>query len=469
MRLIAVLFILIVASIGAFLFFMRGYAKTPKALPKETATPSEDWVKDAVIYELFVRNFTLEGTLNAATARLAELQRLGATVVWLMPIHPIGEVKRKGSLGSPYSVKDYFDVSPDLGTKDDLKNFVAEAHRLGLKVILDVVINHTAWDNTLIKTNANFYTRDKDSNIVSPNKDWSDVADLNYAVPELRRYMTDMLLSWIRECDVDGYRCDVSELIPMDFWKECNAELRAAKPSLMLLSEGTLPEHHVIGFDLTYSWNVYDALVAVVSGKKPATALDEVLEIEAKVFPQNTLRLRFNTNHDKNAYDGTPTELYKGKAAAKTTAVLAFTLGGYETLRGVPMLYNGDEVGNTKRIGLFEKEPIEWKTENADEFRAFYTELIALRRRESALRRGTMTKLKSSNDEAVFAYERTHENSRVVVALNLRNAPFTGFLKVDADKTLLDVFDAQKEFATKDGNLRLSLNSFEHKIFVYKL
>jgi glycosidase len=178
--------------------------------------------------------------------------------------------------------------------------------------------------------------------------------------------------------------------------------------------------------------------------------------------------MRFNTNHDKNAYDGPPQEHFGSKKAAKLTAAIVFTIGGYGTIRSVPMLYNGDEVGNTMRISLFEKTPIEWNTPDAQEWRQFYKQLIALRRTEPALTRGSMTKLRTSNDEAVFAFERRHQNSHIIVAANLSQAPFNGYMKTEPNKVLQEIGQSEKYLQTKDGNLRLSLDPLEFKIWKVK-
>ncbi|MBC8042024.1 MAG: DUF3459 domain-containing protein [Rhizobacter sp.] len=464
MRLLFVSIITLIAFLGALLFFIRGYAKSPTALSRVAASPSADWVKSAVVYEMFVRDFTPEGTFIAAEKKLPEIKALGATVIWLMPIHPIGKEKRKGEWGSPYAVQDYYAVSPDFGTKDDFKRFVAAAHAQGLKVIIDMVANHTAWDNALIKSHPEWYTKDSTGNIISPNPDWLDVADLNYDSPELRKYMTEMMTLWIKECDIDGYRCDVSELIPIDFWRTLVPELKKVKPSLLMISEGTAPAHHIGAFDLTYAWNTYDAMVDISRGKKPATALDDALELEAKIFPQGALRMRFNTNHDKNAYDGTPVELY-GVQGAKATAVLAFTMGGYGSLQNVPMIYNGDEVGGEKRLTLFEKIPVDWQGKHAAEFRDLYRKLIALRKSTPAMTEGEMAKLKTSSDETVFAFMRKTKESQVIVAVNFGTQEFTGFVKTDAGKMLTDYFDPSKQLLTKDGNLKLVLKPLEYRVF----
>lgn len=468
MRLTFVLIILAVAFIGAFLFFLRGYARTPKPMGSSAANPSPDWVKGAIIYEMFLRNFTLEGTFKAAQAKLADLKALGVNTLWLMPIHPIGKEKRKGSLGSPYSVKDYFEINPELGTKEDFKNFVKAAHELGLKVILDFVGNHTAWDCALVKEHSEYYLKDKKGNIVSPNSEWSDVAQLDYKNPEVSIYFANVLKTWLKDYNIDGFRCAVAEAIPSEFWKTTIDELRQLKPDILMLAESTLPEHHTVGFDLTYSWNVYDVVLDIVNGKKSAQHLDEILATEEKVFAKGSLRLRFNSNHDRVWEHGTPIEAFGGIEGAKATAALMFTLGGYGTIRSVPLFYSGDEVGYNKRTPLFEKQPIDWATQQAQTFETFYRNLIWLRTTQSAIVDGTMEKIKSSNDEAVYAFTRTSDGNKVLVAVNLRNAPTSVFLRVEPNKTLYDFFESDKQLATKDGNLKLTFNPFEFKCLVFK-
>lgn len=468
MRLFSALIILGVALVGAFLFFLRGYAKTAKPMGSSTANPSPDWVKSAVIYEIFLRNFTAEGTLKAAQQRLTDLKTLGVNTIWLMPIHPIGKEKRKGSLGSPHSIKDYFEINPEHGTKEDFKNFVQAAHALDLKVILDFVGNHTAWDCPLVKEHPDFYTKDKKGNIAPPNSEWSDVAQLDYKNPAVRTYFANVLKTWLKDYNIDGFRCDVAEAIPSDFWQSTIAELRALKPDLLMLAESTLPEHHTVGFDLTYSWNVYDVVLEIVNGKKSAQHLDEILETEEKVFAKGSLRLRFNSNHDRVLEHGAPIEAFGGVDGAKATAALMFTLGGYGAIRSVPLFYNGDEVGYSGRTSLFEKQPIAWGTPNSHQFETFYRDLIWLRKTQRATVEGAMTKIKSSNDEAVFAFTRTTEGNKVLIAVNLRNAPFSGFLRLEPNQTLYDFFASEKQIATKDGNLKLALNPFEFVCYVFK-
>ncbi|MFN3562671.1 MAG: alpha-amylase family glycosyl hydrolase, partial [Chloroherpetonaceae bacterium] len=323
-------------------------------------------------------------------------------------------------------------------------------------------------DCPLVKEHPEYYLKDNKGNIVSPNPDWYDIAQLDYKNPAVRTYFANVLKTWLKDYDVDGFRCDVAEAIPSDFWQTTIAELRQIKPDILMLAESTLPEHHTVGFDLTYSWNVYDVVLEIVSGKKSAQHLDEILANEEKVFAKGSLRLRFNSNHDRVVEHGAPIEAFGGVEGAKATAALMFTMGGYGTIRSVPLFYNGDEVGYNKRTSLFEKEPIAWSTPHAQDFETFYRNLIWLRKTQPAIVEGTMEKVKSSNDEAVYAFTRTTENNKVLIAINLRNAPLNVFLRLEPNKTLYDFFESDRQLATKDGNLKLALNAFEFKCLVFK-
>jgi len=216
------------------------------------ARPSADWVKDACIYSVYLRSFSREGTFLGLEKRIPELKAMGVTVLWLLPIHPVGVEKRKGRLGSPYAVRDYYGINPEFGTLDDFKRLLATVHKHGMKLIIDLVANHTSWDSKLMKEHPDWFTRDEEGRIVLPNADWTDVAALDYTQPGLRRYMIDMMTYWVKEVGIDGFRCDVAELVPTDFWNDARKELDAIKP-IMMLSEGSIPEHHAEAFDLTYS------------------------------------------------------------------------------------------------------------------------------------------------------------------------------------------------------------------------
>jgi glycosidase len=378
---------------------------------KMEARENAPWVKNAVIYEVYLRSFSPEGTFAGLQARLPELKDLGVTVIWLMPIHPVGKEKRKGSLGSPYSIKDYYGINPEFGTLQDFKKLVDAVHVAGMKIIIDLVANHTAWDNELLRKHPEWYTRDTKGNVIAPVADWSDVADLNYDNADLRRYMLDMMIYWVRDIGIDGYRCDVAEMVPLDFWETARTELDKIKPVLML-AEGEDPALHVRTFDLTYSWNIYKSLVAISREGKPASLIKDALQSEKLSFPQNSLRLRFTCNHDENAWRAPAIELF-GSQGAKAVAVLAYCLPG------VPLMYNGQEVGYATPLPLFEKVAINWQQDRYG-MRNFYRDLLRLRRGTPALLEGRLEMLQTGATGSVVAFYRQKGKERVLVAVNLK-------------------------------------------------
>jgi len=331
---------------------------------KENARQSPDWIKDAVIYEIFPRQYSQKGDFNSITNDLDRLKNLGVTVLWLMPIHPVGKLKAKGTIGSPYAVQDFYAINPDYGTKDDLKRLISESHKRGLKVIIDIVANHTAWDSVMMKMKG-FHTTNEKGEVIPPIADWADVADLNYENPELRKYMIEMLKSWVRDYDLDGFRCDVAGFVPTDFWETARAEVDKIKPDTIWLAEWESPDLLVKAFDLDYSWENHATLMNVIFGNLPASEIRKVWEAQHAKFPKGALRMRFSDNHDERRAIARFGE--KGALAAQA---LAFTLDG------VPMFYNGMEAGDTTESGfpaLFEKLPIFWQSEvRRPEFPKFY-------------------------------------------------------------------------------------------------
>ena len=379
--------------------------------------PVRDWVRDGVIYEIYPRAFSQQGNFNAITERLDELKDLGVTILWLMPIHPIGQEKKKGTIGSPYAVRDYYGINPDYGTADDLKRLVREAHARGLKVIIDIVANHTSWDSVLMK-HPEFYKRDAKGNITYPH-DWYDIAALNYDNQELRRYMTDMLEHWIREFDLDGFRCDVAGEVPTDFWENARRELDQIKPDIVMLAEAHKAELQVKAFDLDYSWPLHSALTDVLQGRKPASVLRAEWDKEVKEWPRGALHMRFSDNHDERRAIAR-----FGEPAALAASAFVFTLDG------VPMIYNGMEVGDTTESGapaLFEKLPIFWAfAERRKEFPKFYKEIMARRRASIALRRGTLEWVRNSDEARVVSFVRRAGKEEVLVVINFSSRPYVG-------------------------------------------
>jgi glycosidase len=372
------------------------------------AVRSAEWVRDAVLYSVYLRSFSTEGTFAGLEKRLPELKKLGATVLWLMPIHPIGSKHRKGTLGSPYAVQDYYGINPEFGSMADFKHLLAAAHKQSFRLIIDLVANHTSWDSKLITTHPEWFTKDSTGAIVPPNADWTDVADLDYSKAGLRKYMTDMMVWWVKDVGIDGFRCDVAELVPTDFWEEARTALNAVKP-VMMLSEGSLPEHHLKAFDLTYSWNIYDALDPLIQRKRPVVLIDQILKNEQLQFPAGSLRMRFTTNHDKNAWDS-PAVLRYGPDGLKLSTVLV------NTIPGVPMIYTGEEVSNDKKLSLFEKVTVDWTRPR--EVGKLYQRLFRLRREHPCLVRGEMIRVTTNIDDAVYAFWRVAGDDRVLVVLN---------------------------------------------------
>jgi glycosidase len=309
-----------------------------------------EWAKNAVIYEVNLRQYTPEGTFKAFEQHLPRLKAMGVDILWLMPVNPIGIKNRKGSLGSYYSIKDYLGINPEFGTLDDFKSLIKKIHALGMHVIIDWVANHTSWDNNLITEHPDWYTHDPGGKIIPPVADWTDVADLNYDKKELREYMTNALIYWVKETGIDGFRCDVAGMLPVHFWNEAIPKVKAIKHVFMLAEDET-PEMHDTAFDMTYSWEVYHMMNDIAKGKKTADKMDSVLKKDAAKFPPNAYRMQFTTNHDENSWNGT--EYARLGDGAKAFAVMSYTIPG------MPLIYSGQEsairitsIGGTSRFQL---------------------------------------------------------------------------------------------------------------------
>ncbi|MCY7347703.1 MAG: hypothetical protein LH614_15980 [Pyrinomonadaceae bacterium] len=458
--------IILLVVLTGFSGFGRSQTTT-RDFSKENARVSPDWVKDAVIYEIYPRQYSLKGDFNSITSDLDRLKNLGVTVLWLMPIHPIGKEKSKGTIGSPYAVTDFYAINPDYGTKADLQKLIAETHRRGMKIIIDIVANHTAWDSVMMKNKA-FYTQDKTGVIVPPVPDWADVADLNYDNAELRKYMTEMLKTWIRDYDLDGFRCDVAGFVPTDFWETARAEVDKIKPDTIWLAEWESPDLLTKAFNLDYSWANHSVMMNVLQGNVPASEIRKVWEADKAKMPKGALRMRFSDNHDERRAIARFGE--KGALAAQA---LVFTLDG------VPMFYNGMESGDVTESGapaLFEKLPIFWQfAERRPEFPRFYKEMIQLRKNSTALRRGDLTWLKNSDEAKVLTFKRIGGNEEILVAINLSNQPFFGAVETSGNyeeitpntgAPLPPDDDKRKEkAATSNGLPSLSLDGYGFRIF----
>jgi 1,4-alpha-glucan branching enzyme len=416
-----------------------------------------EWVKNAVLYEVNVRQYTPEGTFKAFEKHLSRLKAMGVDILWLMPVNPIGIKNRKGALGSYYSVKDYLAVNPEYGTKDDLKELVRKAHELGLHVIIDWVADHTSWDNDLITEHPAWYTHDSAGKIISPVPDWTDVAGLNYKNKELREYMTNALIYWVKEADIDGYRCDVAGMVPVSFWDEAVPKIKAVK-HVFMLAEWETPEMHDTAFDMTYSWNAYQVMNAIAKGKKSADAIDSVLKSDSSKYPADAIRMRFTTNHDENSWNGT--EYTRLGDAAKTFAVLCYTIPG------MPLIYSGQESAFNRSLKFFDKDKIDW-----DDYplAGFYTQLDKLKKENIALSAGSaggkMIKIDSDNDKNVYSFLRIKDNNKVFVILNLspleQKATLKGNIYTGNYKSLFENKDIHF-----DESISVTLKPWEYRVLV---
>jgi glycosidase len=370
-----------------------------------------EWSKNAVLYQLNTRQFTEEGTFKSAQKQLPRLKELGADIIWLMPIHPIGVKNRKGTLGSPYSVKDYYSVNPEFGDLQDLKNFVDDAHKQGMHVILDWVANHTAWDNNWVEEHPDWYVKDYKGDFrPTPWWDWDDIIDLDYDNPEVRKNMTDALKYWVKEADIDGYRCDVAGFVPVDYWNNVRLELDAIKPVFML-AEWESRDLHAKAFDMTYAWSWNETVHKICTGKADVNGLYIYYSWNESAFPQNTMRMTFVSNHDKNAWEGTMWEQF---GDGLESAIVLSVVG-----EGMPLIYNGQEAGNKKRLEFFEKDPIQWQEHYIGDL---YKKLFALMKDNTALWHAkwgsTMIKVPNNAESEVFSFVRQNEKDKVFAVFN---------------------------------------------------
>ena len=375
----------------------------PSPNPVDFTAPA---VEDLVMYEINLRAFSEEGDFQGVIDRLDTLQ-----ILWLMPIHPVGQINSVGQLGSPYSVADYLDVNPEFGSINEFRQLVRAAHDRGIAVIIDWVANHTAWDNPWIG-NKDWYTQDANGNIIHPpGTNWMDVADLNFDNPDMRLAMIDAMRYWSDEIRIDGFRCDAADFVPFDFWQQAIDSLEvSAGRELILLAEGSRWDHFTAGFQMNYAWDFYGKLKSVFAGNFMANSIFATHQAETGNLPAGKHKLRFTTNHDETAWDAPPTELFGGEQGSLAASVIAMYLGG------VPLLYNGQEVGLDVNLPFFSRYPIDWTLNPW--MAAEYRRLIQYYRNSDALKKGDWT---AFSDQKVAVFQRAFESDTVLVAVNVRD------------------------------------------------
>lgn len=456
-----------------------------------------DWAKSANIYEVNLRQYSKNGTIKEFEAHLPRLKEMGVDILWFMPIFPIGQVnmkatqnkmveeienpaERKKYLGSYYAIKDYLSVNPEFGTLEEFKALVDKIHEMGMYVILDIAVNHTAWDHEWIKTHPEYYTRVQKDSVpwnpqwmkehpayfamiqklgmtypIYPNEtDWWDAADLNYDNPGLRNEMMKIFKYWVSDVNVDGYRCDVAGMVPTDFWDNVRPALDSIKPVFML-AEAEQPDLHYKAFDASYAWNFHHIMNQIAQGKENATAIDNYFAKDSTIFPFNAIRMQFITNHDENSWNGTVQERLGD--AVKTMAVL------YYTIPGMPLIYSGQEAGLNKRLKFFEKDEIDWNLDK--ELGNFYKTLIALKKDNSVLWNGDkgarLQKINTTNDSTAYAFVRQNKDDKVLVILNLskESAKFT--LNTAEDFKGLKEYFGKGSFESND----FELGPWEYRVY----
>ncbi|MFZ6871733.1 alpha-amylase family glycosyl hydrolase [Undibacterium sp. Di27W] len=414
------------------------------------------WSKNAAIYEANIRQHSAEGNFQRFQAYLPELKKMGVGIIWIMPINPIGEKNRKGTLGSYYAIRDYKGVNPEFGTPADFKNLVDAAHALGMKVIIDWVANHTAWDHPWVTSHPEYYLKNDKGEFVPPVADWQDVIKLNYANKELRAEMIGALKFWLTEYDIDGYRCDVAEMVPTDFWNEARAALDKVKPVFML-AEGEATDLHEKAFDMTYAWQLKDLFGEIAKGKKNANDLAAYMAGPEKKFHTNAYRMLHTSNHDLNSWEGT--EFERLGDGAESFLVLS------NLLKGMPLLYSGQEAGNTKRLEFFERDPIKWQEHP---YKAIYTRLFQLKKSNQALWNGEVgaeqVRMATSNDAAIYAFSRSEAGNQVVGVFNLSGQAQRFSLHKPVAAGLSNLFTGKQE--TIQQGQQIELQPWEYKVLV---
>jgi glycosidase len=400
--------------------------------------PHMDWTRNANVYEVNIRQYTPEGTIKAFEKHLPRLKKMGVKILWIMPVQPIGVKNRKGTLGSYYAIRDYTAVNPEFGTQADFNHMVKAAHALGMKVILDWVANHTAWDNIWTVSYPEWYKKNAKGELTSYEYDngreieyWTDVIGLDYRQPALMDAMIAAMKFWVQTADIDGFRCDVASLVPISFWVRARAELEAIKPMFML-AESDDPAIHV-AFDMTYEWKLFDIFADIAQGKTDARALTAWMKTGQARFPADAYRMNFTSNHDVNSWRWSDKDLYGDKFRA--FAVLA------AMLPGMPMILNGQESGLDKKIAFFEKDAIRWQSfVNAP----LYQQLLKYKMHHPALANGAAggsIEQINTGDAHVFAFKRRKGRDQIVVTANLSNTP----RRIAGQSKMLKAWDFQIE------------------------
>lgn len=416
-----------------------------------------EWAKNATVYELNIRQFSEEGSFRAVERELPRLKAMGIDIIWLMPVHPIGKLHRKGTLGSYYSVKDYFGVNPEFGTEEDFRNLIQAIHESGMYVIIDWVANHTSWDNAMVNDHPEWYRKSRKDTFQSTRwRDYDDIIELDYSHPGLRQYMTEALKFWIREYDLDGYRCDIASFVPIDFWENARKELDAIKPVFML-AEAEDRELHRKAFDATYNWTLWNILHQLALNERSVKTLTEAYIAEhVSIFPKAGIRLNFIDNHDKNSWEG---DQYSNFGKALNTATV-FTV----MMDGMPLVYSGQESGLDRSLEFFEKDPIEWESYQNQKL---YTTLFNLKHKNKALWNGNyggeMVRIVNDKMDEVISFVREKDGDKVLTFMNLSHKSVTVQFDTSFDTGMYTDLFTEKEHKVPETMI-LTMDPWEYLV-----
>jgi glycosidase len=373
------------------------------------------WSLHSNIYEVNVRQYTAEGTFNAFAKHLPRLKDMGVEILWFMPITPISKEKRQGTLGSYYACSDYKAINPEFGSLEDFKKLVKQVHELGMKVIIDWVANHTGWDHVWTKTNPEYYKRDAEGKFYDTHN-WHDVIDLNYYDHHMRARMIEAMSFWVTQCDIDGFRCDMCHLVPLDFWCAARTAVDAIKPVFWLGETQDVP--YLKAFDCLYGWRWMSATQQFYRKELNMAQLKDVLNHYQYDLPADTFPMLFTSNHDENTWNGTEYEKYGDMA----TPLAVFNC----TWNAIPLLYTAQELPLHKRLPFFDKDEIHWN--GTPKLQDFYKTLLQLRKQHPALQSGEAAKpqvISTNDNERVLAFVRRNGEKEVLVILNFSAADAT--------------------------------------------
>jgi glycosidase len=368
-----------------------------------------EWINEGPLYEVFLRTCPPEYNFRSLQKRIPDLKELGIKTIWLMPIHPIGKIKRKGTCGSPYAVKDFFGINPDYGTVTDFQALICEIHHYQMKIIIDLVANHGAKDHKMLQDQPDMIKQAR-SRLAVP---WTDIHEFNYKNRKIRDYMLEVMQYWVGEYDIDGFRCDSAGLIPLNFWEEATQQLTRLKKDLFMLAEWEGAALHQKVFHSTYDWTLYALLVDIYQMKRPTGDIIRLIEEKRTGYPRHSLPLRFTENHD---FQRTVEQF--GETSFYPYVALIYMI------YGIPLIYAGQEYGARIRPSLFER-PLENDSEYNSEIFAFYRRLIHQRQNSAALRCRQLNVAQMKIPDRVLAFEKLVKDETVLVLLNFSNDRFS--------------------------------------------